>query len=603
MRGAASALQDIATRFAPEDDNAPIRTEWMLGLSDGSDEFLDWVSDYLTTADTLTSEEITKYEKLQQSSAVLHGAKLQKALDRAKGQKRKLAAKSDRQEIESLWKQLEHDKAYLRTTKKQLAELEKALERKRQEADDMSGTRMRQIEEMDPEVSRSSSEINTHLEKLDQAIDVQHGLYQSNENQETTPFFSHDICLLQAYLASEQEYNRELSRLVRKQFHDSFLMLAASDEGPVCEKAELDAPSPAWLHGTNMTEYNENRAELQRLQNLDALTSKDAIHAKINRVQMEVFNEVIRAAIMEASDSTLQTPSTEQLRKELSETKLLLASKLTEHEAALEECYRASSRTASVQQSSVILGDYRLKLARQTYITSKQEELIDLLQQQRARQQFLMAIFESEKISHLETSKVLEGLIKYSHGLAKDSKLRISAVSEMISSEYRKKKTIHSGDASANRLTRALEMINIGMDEVPKQSLSEYGSVLKGVQKMVQSYKETESILERTIEDQTNQITSMMKKLEEYEFLVYGESKETISDWHKPALTPLEVKQRVTELQSNIDVLTSSVKRLSEHVRQQEESISVPGIPRARANIMELFHTNPTQLPAVGSTH
>lgn len=52
------------------------------------------------------------------------------------------------------------------------------------------------------------------------------------------------------------------------------------------------------------------------------------------------------------------------------------------------------------------------------------------------------------------------------------------------------------------------------------------------------------------------QITSMMKKLEEYEFLVYGESKETISDWHKPALTPLEVKQRVTELQSNIDVLT-----------------------------------------------
>lgn len=94
------------------------------------------------------------------------------------------------------------------------------------------------------------------------------------------------------------------------------------------------------------------------------------------------------AAVKSQSQGQLRLDR-EQIRRDVVARQHAKEKAFVELQLARTGCSRLADAAASMQHTSILLGDYKLKLARQDYLTSRQDALIARLLQQRAREELV----------------------------------------------------------------------------------------------------------------------------------------------------------------------------------------------------------------------
>jgi HAUS augmin-like complex subunit 3 len=86
---------------------------------------------------------------------------------------------------------------------------------------------------------------------------------------------------------------------------------------------------------------------------------------------------------------------------------------VVELQLAENECNNLADAAASMQHTSVLLGDYKLRLARQDYLSTRQDELIGRLVEQRARGELLRGLFAADAAQHHATAGLFGAIRQY----------------------------------------------------------------------------------------------------------------------------------------------------------------------------------------------
>ena len=240
------------------------------------------------------------------------------------------------------------------------------------------------------------------------------------------------------------------------------MALAAEDKGVECSWVPLDQPAQAaahhLIHGASVEAHNRNRAELQRLQCLDAVTNKAYITAKADASQIAAALAELKQVLSDVHAGTCDLrPDT--LRRNLQDHQRLLEQALIDFELTIDGCHRLCDTAASVQHTSILLGDYNLKLARQEYLTSKQDALIDHLLQQRARKELMKALMRQDKAAFTTVHALLEAIRQHLDSLAGHYTTRTKAMVDAKAQHSSKpKRMVHSTDSSIARLHKILQV-------------------------------------------------------------------------------------------------------------------------------------------------
>ena len=115
-------------------------------------------------------------------------------------------------------------------------------------------------------------------------------------------------------------------------------------------------------------------------------------------------------------------------------------------------------RAAGMQRSGVLRGDYRLKIARQNYLTSKQDDMIGHLMSQRSRREVIAACHRVEIVLSNHTGALLQAAaLTYQadhHQLVE----RLKVVNDIRAGASSDKRTASSGDVVVARIYALLKV-------------------------------------------------------------------------------------------------------------------------------------------------
>ena len=405
----------------------------------------------------------------------------------------------------------------------------------------------------------------------------------------------------------------------------------------------MPATAHPCLHaqGSSIEAYNRNRAEIRRLQCLDAIGNKAYIDARAESSQASATLTRLQDALAAVQSQGMRWIDPEQIRHDVQARQHAKEQAFVELQLAKTGCGRLADAAAAMQHTSFLLGDYKLKLARQDYVTSRQDTLIARLLEQRAREELVKGLFALDQSQHNETEVLFKSITVYIDRHSNDSKRRIAAMKEAAKLRAAQKHMVHSNDHTLLRLHRILlqpealvlgemgdgaaaaadgDSFGVSIAGGAGAVLAEHHAVVQAAIAVHANAAEAASKRDAALRQQSAQMHLLESRLHRYERLAWGHGnaagdgavvgadsdRESASTGAEggllrgcmPELTSPAIRGKMTTLQSNIEALTAIVKRLNEQIKQHEHELrSATSVRPAKSNLMALFFTDPDRLP------
>lgn len=127
------------------------------------------------------------------------------------------------------------------------------------------------------DIVKSSRRVDLSAEELVKHVRDHYALHTSPQHANFLYQNQHGFNEL---VKSEEQFLHRLNQYVKRQFKDSFVSLAASDNPGQYELVDVAA---APEQDTRHVVYEADRRELQRLRSLDAMTSENLARARVGR--------------------------------------------------------------------------------------------------------------------------------------------------------------------------------------------------------------------------------------------------------------------------------------------------------------------------------
>eukprot|EP00058_Branchiostoma_floridae_P018422 XP_002603911.1 hypothetical protein BRAFLDRAFT_131250 [Branchiostoma floridae] len=264
---------------------------------------------------------------------------------------------------------------------------------------------------------KSYGHMNTDLEELTQTVSKLTSLYTSASDSCSTTASQQGAAFLsqlplEDHFAKEDAFMQQLTDYTKRQFFDGIADLAGHAEGSRYQFLDVRDPSSLLVTGETDQVIRKNCHELARLQNIFPLSQRQYIQAKVQESRTRAARQTMERKLQQLH-SKPYPEDTAKLSKQLQETQAVLSAVQRESAVLSEgEVPRLIQANAELQATRILQGDYDLKIARQDYFISKQEEVISQLLKQRARNEFLLTALEVEGHAHRETRRLLMALRK-----------------------------------------------------------------------------------------------------------------------------------------------------------------------------------------------
>ncbi|XP_035699527.1 HAUS augmin-like complex subunit 3 [Branchiostoma floridae] len=401
-------------------DYQPDDFDWLFE-SEAATPFLRWFCENVGPDNVLTEEELQKFEELQLSGApILEGRQLEEALQSMPREEKTMSAEQLREEVSRLEEELntcETRKKILLHHRNKLSLHQTATNHSLSKLDAVQEAAKQEHRKQVDKCREDDSKMNTDLEELTQTVSKLTSLYTSASDSCSTTASQQGAAFLsqlplEDHFAKEDAFMQQLTDYTKRQFFDGIADLAGHAEGSRYQFLDVRDPSSLLVTGETDQVIRKNCHELARLQNIFPLSQRQYIQAKVQESRTRAARQTMERKLQQLH-SKPYPEDTAKLSKQLQETQAVLSAVQRESAVLSEgEVPRLIQANAELQATRILQGDYDLKIARQDYFISKQEEVISQLLKQRARNEFLLTALEVEGHAHRETRRLLMALRK-----------------------------------------------------------------------------------------------------------------------------------------------------------------------------------------------
>ncbi|XP_033637105.1 HAUS augmin-like complex subunit 3 [Asterias rubens] len=560
------ALQRIG--FGEAHDLQAEGFDWMFD-NERVTPFLDWFCDNVGPANLLSQQEIKEFKLLDSSGeGILEGAQLEDAL------KNSSLAEDDEMSPEMLREnilQMEEELEVARMRKEHLLQQRNKLSvhhtglthRLTKIGMVESATKKRYKKSLEKNQT-DNAQMNTALERLGKStkdlVQLYHRTASSPISSRSTNT-SHDATFLSQqplgqYHVTEERFTQELTGFTKKQFFEGIADLVGHDEGSRYQILDISDPSSLVIKGEKKHVTDIDCKELLRLQTIYPASQR-------RRVKFQVEEARLMAACNFAGEKLQSlthggySSNVNELRDRLKESQMKLqtlhrlGAKIAESD--LSELIQES---AVLQATRVLYGDYNLKIMRQDYFTSKQDQLIEQLTAQQSRHKFLLMAYEVEAHKHRETHRLLtaaEQLLKRNYQAQQARMNMMSDPSLSPSSGVRN--TIDSRDSFINKLHSII--VNNADTNGHQQLFLTYSGLKEGARQLAERLATLQQLLSSTNSSQDSRLADLELTLKRCEEMVYAGSA-TIDG--QPVLSPPQLMNGITRLDQTLQKLEHTIR-------------------------------------------
>lgn len=591
--------------YPKADTEDPNAFDWMFE-NEAVFPFLEWFCNNVSSANVIDLKDIEAYNELVASQeGVLDGRQLEEALKIFTSVDEETVTEDMlRKDIETLSRDLhiyKKRKQSLIRKRNKLSLHHTAVSHRRSELSSIESKIKLKYKKCLEQSQADSNQMNSTVEKLAQSVTRASELYRvpqnTKETDETTaqvPMFLSQISL-DDYTASEEKFRKELAAYTRKQFFEGIAEMAGQEEGSQYEFLEISDPNSLLVRGEREHVNLEDCKELARIQAFYPKSESKRIEAMLNSKQA--------GRCLRCAEDILQSLNSGTFGRDIND----LSKKLQDNQTSLESIKRdmmymldsdvpqlIRENTAS-QVSRILTGDYNLKLSRQDYFVSKQDQLIQQLILQRSRNEFLTVAFEVEARGHRDLHRLLTATRQRLQLQLNSWKERMKMMDDpALTAAKHQRGTVDSRDKFTSRLYNML--VDADAVKENKHLFLSYTNLLEEAENLEHC---CEAVKENVMSDRTRKevrIDLLEQNLRDCENMVYDGSSTTGG---QPTLTPRQLLESMTQLDDMLQKLEHAIKDIVKEVDSKKQALKSDPLLNKERNFFTYFFTNP---PLLGQT-
>ena len=569
--------------------------EWMFE-NEHTLPFLEWFCDSLHGRNVVTDEELKGFEELTHSDkGILEGENLTEALKSLQALERGSSSEEDMRE----------EAKFLIEEKQLLEDRLDALVKQRNKMNILStelNHRMSKMNELENEAKtkyKTSLEqaysdnamLNRSMEELAKTVTEFTQMYDlPNSSKEKATFVSQ--LSLDEYHKAEEIFTNELTKYTKKQFFEGIAELANGSEKSRYTFLEISDPATLLIKGEAEDVTAGDIKELKRHQAIYPIS-------EIKRIQAQARNHGLNAAITHAREKLYRITNrpyasdVSTLRQNLFEVQHRLR-QTGDRTAELTSRYLSPlvQELGKLQANKILRGDYDLKIARQDYFVSKQDQVINQLMLQRSRYEFLSMLLEVEARKHRDSHHLLGAVRTLLEGDAHLLDRRHDLMSNpLLREDDKKRETI---DVRNTLLTRLYKLLDEPDDLTKRPSLF---VTYDGLQKKAVDLKNDETNVKTRLLDmdqsQNESIAHLEKSLRDYEKMVYGSSATSSG---LPQLQTQALSDGINQLAEVLTTLENSIMDVKKDCESKKRVLSADSLNLMERELFVLFFTDAQRL-------
>lgn len=323
---------------------------------------------------------------------------------------------------------------------------------------------------------------------------------------------------MDGYLQEEELFTGALTGYTRKQFFEGISELAGAHESLRYDLLETTHPESLLISGQPESVTQSECEELKRLQSIYPQSVLQELDSKVAVAGLQAAVKTARRQLSDMSkpDWLEKQKKQEQADKALEEnTRMeLLQQSIEQTRGEIDDlCLNEiSSLVKELQKSSVspiLTGNYDVKIARQDYFISKQDELIKQLLLQNSRHRFLTLLCEVDLNNQQNMYHVLSSIKTLLENEVKETEMRIGYLENpMVQHDSTTRETIDSQDSFA------LALYDVFIDPSTEQSKKTLYKTFDSLTNAVKEDIKQERKQKQEIDERQNAILDSVNSLE-----------------------------------------------------------------------------------------
>ncbi|KAK7502242.1 hypothetical protein BaRGS_00006606 [Batillaria attramentaria] len=533
--------------------------------------FLSWFCNTVGHQNVLSVEEKTAFQELEKSGeGSLDGAALDEALACVlSSHDESLSLEALREDVERLKEDAERHrkrKQKLVQARNKLSLHHTGLTHRLSKLTDLELGAKQDYKSALQDLLRANDEDLASLERAVHSVKELLFLYQDScppgsaatEQRYTSVFLSQ--LNLDPFHQMEEKYTRVLTAYTKKQFFQGIADMAGGELSRY-ELLEVSDPMRLLVKGQTQGEFLQDCEELARLQAVFPKSESDRVSALVEKM--------CAASVLKEANNILQTihygtfpQDTDDIRSDLDMVnKSLLTVKAQLKKLTDTEVPDLIKELAALHGTTVLTGDYRLKVVRQDYFTTNQDQVIKYLVDQRARNEFLTMAYEVEAQNHKDAHHLMTALQQFLH-------TRLSS--------FRDRMVMPVDPKSAER-----------------QLFLSYSQMTSAAETLKQRHTAAKAEAVSTADKYQHKIRQMEQEVRRCQEVLYAESS-TVGG--QPMLTPRAVQEAMTELDNMLQKLEAAILDTITDINTKKKGLKKDVLQTKERELFTYFHLHPDRL-------
>ncbi|RDD43661.1 HAUS augmin-like complex subunit 3 [Trichoplax sp. H2] len=570
----------------------PASLEWLFE-EDSMLSFLAWLADSVDNNNVLSPEEKDRFEKLvtEKGEKVLRGRDLEAALQTIDqtDQETQIDESEDllRADLHALRKEIATAKAYkakIINHRNALNIHQISLSHKLDPLVDLNNLKRQENNNIAQENEEANKKVNKSLQMITQNVRSLAQLYDADN----PPFLYQQS--LSDYHASTEKFLRTLTNFIKKQFFEGISEIVGPENESYYQLLDINNPLEELLRGKSEERYSQERQELSRLQQIYPLSKLQQIKAK---ARLSGIQSAINFAKVQlgSHEFLLQRNVVflRQLEKEKSEILHQIRDDINTIQST--SLSNALKREARLIDTPILRGDYDLKIARQNYFTSKQDEVINKLMFLRSCEQFLSMALEIEAKKLRDCHRLLLSVHTLIDEDTKVTNDRIEFLANIAGITIKSpRNTIDNRDLFFTRIYNVLNPSNTKQEE-PNAFIT-YASLVDAVgnlNRLVSSFSVALTSFESHNEEKLRRCLLSCTSLEDKIFSGNRTTKNL-------QLSPKQILDNLTEIEELLLSLEKTLKEIISDFDKKKKVLQADQYVAFERRIFVLFLTDSNQL-------
>ncbi|XP_067945529.1 HAUS augmin-like complex subunit 3 [Watersipora subatra] len=518
--------------------------EWMWA-DEQCAQLLDWLTDHVDRENVVTQTERRQYELLAEQGLTVSSSHLEHALNSTESPKHLSEDYMD-ERIDQMEKELEE----LNSRRARMKQISTDMRQRLSQARVRSSKIENNLSSLEKDLKKQTrmcenvhEKFQQQLTSLKSTVEQLHSVYATSGTTKLTC----NLDLTPLYDA-EQSYTVSLAKYTDMKFSPKLSSVTGEIDETYYQLLNLSDPRLLTLRRDSSQTFKDSVLELGRLQKAQPISLKQNIQARVNLGMCKEGYE----ALMESKSTVeeLSKMTDDSLRKERERSADRLSTAKKELAAVQQGNLDALvDQSCLLKEAYILTGDYNLKLARQQYFLDCQQQVIQKLVEQRARNELLTLMLDIEKEGVQETRHLLTSITSYLERLETAGKQQLNRLedAEMISKTY-DRTVIDSRDVLLNTMDKLL-------DEGEEQSrvgkvFTSYEALAASAHKFANLHRE-----KTTLQFPTHAIQQIQKTNEACKDQLLG------NQTHG-SLLPEELSLSLSELKVELKLLESNIKTI-----------------------------------------